>query len=400
MRAWRSVVAGAGVLVMLTAGAGRAGDWPQWRGPNRNGISDEGGWKPAALNSATIAWRASIGEGYASPVIADGKVYATGNSNGQDHVHCFDAASGERVWSQGHPARGGDKYAGPRATPAVEDGKVFAMSREGDVLCLDAGTGRVIWRKSLVAEAGIANLRWGLSGSPLVMGDLLILNAGSSGMALKKGTGAVAWSGGTGAGGYASPVAMTLGGKPGVLLFGAEALMGVAADTGAVLWSHTWKTSYDVNAPDPIPSGDKVYISSGYGSGCALLDLTRTPPAVVWQNKLIASHFACSILRDGYLYGCDGNAGKGRLRCLEFETGKDVWTEETGFSSLIMVDGKLLILHEAGKLTIADASPKGFNRLSEAQVLDRKLCWTAPSFAGGRVYCRNQPGDLVCVDLR
>lgn len=398
-----SVLVHGAVAVLIGAGAGTAGagDWPQWRGLNRNGISDEGGWNPRALDGgAKIAWRASIGAGYAVPVVANGKLYATGNSNGLDHVHCFDAGSGKLVWTQGHPAKGGDKYAGPRATPAVADGKVFAMSREGVVLCLDAVTGRVFWRKSLVDEEGIANLRWDLSGSPLVQGDLLVLNAGSSGMALNKDTGAVVWSGGSGTGGYASPVACTLAGKPAFLIFGAEALMGVTADTGKVLWSHAWKTSYDVNAPDPIASGDRVYISSGYGSGCALLDVSQTPPTVVWQNKLIASHFACSILRDGYVYGCDGNAGKGLLRCLEFETGKNVWTEDTGFSSLIMVDGKLLILHEAGMLTIADATPKGFTRLSAAQVLDRKVCWTSPSFADGRAYCRNQPGDLVCVDLR
>lgn len=400
-RGYTQVIAGS-VTASLLAASALAGDWPQWRGPNRNGMSDEGGWNPKALEGgAKVAWRASIGEGYASPVIAGGKVYATGNSNGQDRVYCFDAASGALLWNQGHPAEGGgDAYKGPRATPAVEGGKLFAMSREGAVVCLDAADGKVVWRKNLVADAGIANLNWGLAGSPLVVGDLLILNAGSSGLALKKDTGAVAWSTGTGVGGYASPVACTLDGKPGLLIFGAEALFGVTADSGKVLWSHPWKTSYNVNAPDPVPLGSKVFISSGYGSGSAVLDLAQTPPAVVWQNKLIASQFASSILREGYLYGCDGNAGKGRLRCVEFETGKEVWAEDTGFSSLILVDGKLLILHEAGKLTIAEATPKGFARLSEAQALDRKLCWTAPAFSGGRVYCRNQPGDLVCIDVR
>ncbi len=392
-----SVVA---LAAVLGARSPRAGDWPQWRGPDRTGISQEKGWNPGALEGgAKVVWRASIGTGYASMAIAGGKVYTAGNSNNEDRVVCLDAATGRQLWSQGAPARSGGGHAGSRATPTAEAGRVYMLNRDGLVLCLDAADGKVVWRRNLVKDNGMKNLGWGFSASPLVLGERVILNAGDRGVALNKSNGEVVWSTGPGPAGYASPVVCTLGGQPGLLIFGQNKLFGVDAAAGKELWSFEWKTSWDVNAPDPIPVGNKVFITSGYGRGCAVIDVAATPPVAVWQNKLISSQFASAVLIDGCIYGCDGNTGTGRLRCVEFVSGKERWSEEVGFASLIAVDSKLLVLNESGMLTVANAAPEGFVRLSAAKVLDGKICWTAPAFSGGRVYARSHPGDLVCVDL-
>lgn len=383
----------------LVAASLQGADWPRWRGAAADGISSESGWNPAALSSTSaVAWQVQVGEGFSSMAIAGGRLYTMGNDNGQDTVWCLDAASGKEVWKHSYACDKGS-HAGPRATPAVDGARVFTLSREGHLLCLDAGKGAVVWQKNVVADFKAENLGWGLSGSALVVGDKLLVNAGKTGLCLDKNTGAPVWTGTPGKGGYATPVFFELRGKPFLAMFGQKSVSGVALADGAVAWSHPWETSYDVNAADPIFSDGKLFISSGYDRGCALLDVSGAAPVVVWENRSMRSHIQNCVLWKGCLYGVDGNTGGGKLRCLDFATGQEKWSEDTGFGTLILVDGKLLVLNEKGLLTIGEAKPTGFVRLAEGKVLGRKVCWTAPAFSGGKVYCRNQPGDLVCVDL-
>jgi len=181
-----------------------------------------------------------------------------------------------------------------------------------------------------------------------------------------------------------------------VAIFAAKEIVGVVAATGKIVWQFPWKTSYDANIGDPIISGNTVFVCTGYNRGCALLKIEGSNVTEVWQNKNMRNHFNCSVLWQGYVYGFDE---KKELRCLDFKTGQMKWSKGgLGKGSLMIADGKLIILSERGKLVIAEASPEGFRELASVQILTGK-CWTVPVLANGRIYARNANGQLVCIDV-
>jgi outer membrane protein assembly factor BamB len=388
-----AVLVGAG-LVSVTIGA----DWPQFRGPNRDGISQEKGWVKTGT-VARIVWEGQVGAGYSAVAIKGGRLYTMGNRGGMDVVACLDAVTGTGIWEYAYPCQAGS-YPGPRCTPTVEGDSVYAISREGVLLCLDAGKGTVLWQCALAKEVGLKVPGWGLSGSPLVVGNLVIVNAGARGLAVDKATGMVKWSSGGGGSGYASPVLFKQGRVSAVLVFAAKGIEAVESATGKELWSHPWKTGYDVNAADPLVIGDKVLISSGYDKGAALLSVAGTACKVEWENKNLASHFSSPILWGSSVYGNSGNVGRGaELRCIDPATGAVRWSrKEIGFGSLILADGKLIVLNEKGVLSVAEASPEGYSELWSQKVLDG-TCWTMPTLCNGLIYCRNDKGRLVCLNL-
>jgi len=384
--------------VVLSGSAIHAADWPNYRGANYDGISSETGWQSTWREAPAISWKASLGWGFASMAVNKGRVYAMGNVDDNDIVYCFDADSGKELWKQSYscPLYKKNHEGGPAATPTVEGDGVYVFSKNGDALRLDANTGEVVWHKNLTKELDLENLTWYFSGSPLVVGDVVILNAGTAGVGLDKADGRVVWQNGKGPAGYATPVPATIGGQKCVVLFTLDEVLGVVAETGKILWRHTWKTKYDVNAADPIPVGDTVFISSGYNKGCCLVKVSGAQCEEVWNNKNMRNHFNCSVLWKGHLYGFDEST----LACLDFKTGQSKWAQRgLGKGSLMLADGKLVILSERGKLVIADASPQEFKELASAQILEGK-CWTVPVLANGRIYARNAAGDLVCVDVR
>jgi len=392
------------IITMATEPAVRAADWPNYRGPDHNGVSKEAGWRTAwpAQGPKTL-WKASLGPGFASMAVCGGRVYAMGNVQDRDVVYCLDAVTGKEVWRQSYPCPLFAKMheGGPCATPTVQGGQVYVFSKNGDVLCMDANTGQVVWHKNLVKDLGLENLTWYFSGSPLIVDDLLILNAGKSGVALRKADGGLAWQNGTDPGGYASPVPYEAAGRKAAILFACREVFGVDAATGKVLWSHPWRTDYDINAADPIMVEDKVFISSGYNTGCALLKIDSGQVTEVWRNKAMRNECYGSVPWEGSLYGFDGQVGgSGKLTCMDAGTGQVRWSQAgMGTGTLMIADGRLVILSERGKLVIAKASPERFEELASAQILTGK-CWTVPVLANGLIYARNAAGDLVCVDVR
>ncbi len=380
-----------------------AADWPNYRGSDYDGISDETGWQSEWAEAPEIAWKKSLGWGFASMAISDGHAYAMGNVDAKDILYCFDAVTGKELWKQSYPCPLYKKMheGGPAATPTVDGDAVYVFSKNGDVLRVAAKTGKVVWHKNIAKELGLKQLIWYFSGSPLVVDDLVILNAGSAGVALNKADGSVVWENGKDAAGYASPVPFTSGGKKCVLLFARQDLFCVEAATGKILWSHEWKTKYDINSADPVIVGDMIFISSGYNKGCTLLKIDGGKVTEVYNNKNMRNQCNCSVLWKGHVYGFDGQVGgKGKLACMDVKTGKVKWAQGgLGTGSLMLASGKLVVLGEKGKLAIVDASPAGYKELASAQVLKGK-CWTVPVLANGRVYARNAAGDLVCVDVR
>lgn len=381
-------------LILVAAAAllsrGYAADWHQWRGPSRNGKTSES-VKPWGRTGPRRLWSAQIGEGYAGVSVVGNRVYAMGNSAGQDTVYCLDANSGKVLWRHSYRQGAGD-YGGPRSTPTVDGSAVYTLSRDGIACSLNSATGRPNWQKDLRKELGLQTPQWGFAGSPLVYAGKVIYNVGTTGVALD-GTGRVAWKSGTGASGYASPVAYQVGGQKGVALFTANSLVGVDPNSGRVLWQHPWQTQYDVNAADPVFVGDTVFISSNYGRGAALLKLAGGRPSVVWENRNMKNHVNSSVYAARGIFGNDENT----LKCLDFGSGAERWRMRgLGKGGLIVAGDKLLVLTERGELILANATPAAYQELARAQVMGG-TCWTHPVLANGKIFCRNHEGELVCL---
>jgi outer membrane protein assembly factor BamB len=312
----------------------------------------------------------------------------------------MDAETGEVVWTY-PPLKGGKATGGETtATPTVADGQVFALNNNGMFLCLDAAKGQLQWSKK-VSEFGVKAGGWALSGSPLVLGDNVIMDLGVI-FILNRKTGELVSKMGSQTAGYSSAIVFSRGNEKLATSFDAAGLSIYTLAGGQPVAKYPWETSYKVNAATPIVSGDKIFISSGYGRGCALLKLEGNALKKVWENKEMNNHCQTCVLSGGYLYGVHGQQGQSSsLRCLEFETGLVKW-DQKGLKvggGLMLADGKLFVMVDGGELLVAEASPAGYKQLARASVLSG-VCWTVPVVANGRVYCRSQGGDLAGVDLR
>ena len=376
-----------------------AADWPCWRGPDRNGISKETGLNLAGIS--TKNWNVKIGVGYSSVTVADGRIYALGNLNGEDTISCLDAVTGKKIWRYSYSCSKGKGYVGPRATPVVANGKVYAFSRKGQLNCIDSKTGRFLWALD-VRKFGAKNLSWQFSGSPIVIDGMVILNAGKNGMAFDAETGKKVWAS-SGRGGYATPMPFKYHKKHYVAIFGFDTLFIVQPKNGNVVASAPWQTKYNVNAADPVltQSGDGIFISSGYGNAGALFKFTGRSLKQVWKNKNLKTHISTPVLLKGNLYGADGNTGRGSLVCVDLKTGCERWREKSaGYGSCIVADGKIFYLRDRGVLIVCKASPKGFAKLASVKLFHGRQNWTVPVLANGRLYCRGSQGDLVCMNLK
>ena len=373
-----------------------ADDWPQWRGANSDGVSAESGWSTQwPRTGPKVLWKKAVGKGYSAVSVSDGRAYTMGNVSNVDNVYCFDAATGKVIWQQSYNCSASNQFHGTRATPTVDGPFVYTHSREGHVYCFDAKTGKVIWKKNLADELGAKVPKWGLAASPVVEGDVLIINIGTAGTALDKLSGEVLWTTGTEVAGYSTPYVYEDNGKKRVAVFAAKKIMGLDFSTGKTLWEFPWTTKYGVNATTPIVFDEKVFISSGYDFGCVMLDISKSKPKILWKHTNMRNHFNSSVLWEGHIYGFDEKM----LKCLDAGTGKVLWAQGgMGKGSLMIADGKMVIMGEDGTLAVAPASPKGYKAQASAKVLDG-VCWTVPVLSGGRIYCRNDQGHLVCLDV-
>ena len=402
MRTWdRGAAAAALAAVMvLSLGIGAA-DWPRWRGPQCDGVSPETGWEVWGEEGPKELWRVQIGKGFSSVAVAGGKLYTMGNTDNVDTVWCLDAATGKVIWTHTYPCPL-NQYPGPRMTPTVDGDAVYTLSREGHLYCLGAADGKVRWNLHVGEVFGVrqTKYRWGYACSPLVIGDKLILDLGKT-LALEKQTGKLIWTSGNDEAGFSSPTVMDVAGTPCVTSFTAHGLVLVAVADGKEMARYQWKTMYEINSATPIPLGDKIFISSGYGRGCALLAAGASGLTKIYENTAMRNHCNPSVLYQGHLYGLDGQMGASEsLKCLEFETGEVKWAQRgMRVGGLMIAGGRIIAMLDRGTLLIAEASPDGYKELARATVLGGR-CWTHPVLAGGRIYCRsNEEGELVCIDV-
>src|SRR4051812_48131876 len=394
------------LLLLLVAGGLRAvaSDWPQWRGPDRNGVSREKGWLDVwPEQGPKIAWKAKVGLGFSSFVVGNGRALTAGHEGDQDTLFCFDALSGKIAWKHSYPADLGDKYfqGGTTGTATIDGEKVYWLSRWGDLFCFEAASGKILWQRNLQKEEQVRIPTWGFAGAPTVHENFLVLNVREFGMALDKNTGKTIWESPNKDSGYSTPLPIEQDGKWNLLMSSGEAYIAADLTTGKELWRMKWLTEYGVNAADPIPAGDTIFISSGYGKGAALIKPKNgAEPEVLWKSKVLRTQQAPGVLIGDFVYGVDGDAGSpAPLKCIEVKTRKEKWSYPLNFGALSAADGKLIVISSAGELMVAPASPEGFKPSAQAQVLGSS-CWAVPVLANGFIYCRNSKGDVAAVDVR
>jgi outer membrane protein assembly factor BamB len=338
----------------------------------------------------------SLGEGFSSFAVANGSLFTQGVKGGKQYLIAVDAKTGEIVWETQHGKpythrRGG----GPRGTPTVDGGRVYALGGDGNLICADAATGDKIWERHLLKTYGGRNITWGISESPLVDGDRLIVNAGGPGasiVALDKSTGRELWKTQSDEAGYSSAVAVDIGGVRQYLLFTGEAAVGVLATNGELLWRYTPVSNTTANIATPVVRDNLVFFSSSYGTGCALLRLDSsggaTTASEVYFNRDMRNHYGSSILIDDHLYGFSGRI----LTAMEFETGEVAWRDRSvGKGQMIHADGRLYILSDDGVVGLVDPDPSQYREISRFEIGSREFpTWTLPVISDGILYLRDQ----------
>lgn len=386
------------------AAAAKQGYWPRWSGPNSDFISRETGWSSKwPKQGLRVDWETNVGIGFSSVSVVDGRLLTMGHRDGRDYVYCLDAKSGKQHWSYDYKCELVDNLheGGPGSTPTINKDRVFTLSREGHLFCFDVRTGDVHWTKRLQTELGVKMPDWGFTCSPLVLDKKLILEAGRT-SAFDTRTGEKLWQTKLYRPGYGSPRAFQRHKEMLVAVLNNDKLLVVNANDGTEVASFPWTTHFKTSSTTPIVHDDTIFLSTGYNQGCALLRWQGDELELVYENREMRNHMNNSVLWNGYLYGIDGNSHNPRtcrLVCMNYETGKVAWKKRGfGCGSLMLANGKLVILSDRGTLVLAEASPREYRELGRTELFDER-CWTVPVVVAGRVYCRNAAGDLVCVNL-
>jgi len=376
-----------------------ANDWPQWRGPHRDGTTLTPLDPAFGKGGPDIEWSANIGVGFTGVTIADGKAFTAGWDDGQTTFVCFEANTGDKKWSHSFPTKKYDNLnvGGPSGTAAYDNGRVYHMARDGRLICYDADTGDVKWDKPLASEYGVKVPRWGFSGSPVILGDELYIDVGRI-VALNKTTGKEIWKTDNLGPAYSTPAPFTYEGKDYLAVFPETGLYVLQRDSGKQVAHYKWKTQYGVNAATPVIVGaNGIFISSDYNTGCAMLTFDGSDLKSVWENKNLKNQMCTSLYIDGYLYGFDSS----KLTCLNAETGEEMWNQRgLGRGTVIAAGKTLVVLSDTGEVLTAPATPRGFKPVSKVRVIDGDdTIWTAPTLANGKLYVRGSRGRLVCVDV-
>jgi outer membrane protein assembly factor BamB len=389
-------------------GLGKPG-WPRWRGPNGDGISRETDWDPMALaGGLEVLWSVDVGIGYSSVVFSGNRLLTLCRAE-DSLLICLEADTGAELWSYQFDER----YL-CQPTPCTDGRFVYALHTKGELVCLNVNNGELRWKRHIGEDFGAETLRYGYAQSPVLAGDILLLNVNKSGIGVNKKTGELVWASEPHTiklyeGYYATPVVYERNGSTYALLFSGTGLFAVDVKSGEPMWFHEWMIheykdrSQHCNAADPVLFGDEVFISSSQRlERCALLSVGGGEPRVVWQNENLRNHFSSSVLVDGYLYGFDNSAGSpNALRCLEWQTGKVIWEKQMRIASITAAGDRLIVL-EGSRLHILRATPSAYTEITSCELpveLGIHKWWTPPVLYRGRIYCRNYTGDLVCIDV-
>jgi len=379
-------------------------NWPQWRGPNRDGISKETGLlKQWPAEGPPLAWKATgAGRGFSSFSVANGKLYTMGLRGDREFIIAFDVATGKEAWAtaNGNAFRN-DRGDGPRGTPTVDGDRVYALGGSGDLSALDARTGKVVWTKNILKDFGGRNITWGISESPLIVGDKLLVNPGgpdASMVALNKSDGSVIWKSQSDKAGYSSAIPVQINGGTQVVFFTSQRAVGLDLKDGRLLWEYAKPSNNVANAATPIARGNRVFISSDYGTGGGVVEIKPDSTAQeIWFSKEMRNHHSSSVLVGDYLYGFSSAI----LTAIKFDTGEIAWRDRSvGKGSLVYADGRLYCFSERDVVGLVEATPTGYVEKGRFRIEAGDLeTWTHPVVAGGRLYLRDQD-TIYAYDVR
>jgi len=396
-------IACACLAVAITALPLSADDWPQFRGPNRDGHSAETGinknWNDKQPREM---WRANLSDnGFAGPSVANGKVFIIDHQGNEDVVRALNLETGKQQWEFRYAETARHNYGYARATPTVDEGNVYTASFSGQLHCLKEADGSVVWSRNIVKDFKGKLPTWMHAASPVVDGDKLIVPPGGPNAflaALNKANGETIWQGGGSDGAsYSTPAIATIGGRKQYVLGAAKSFLGIDAADGKVLWSYPWVTRYDVNAATPLVINDHVFFTSGYNHGCILVKIGPKGAEKVWENKEMQSHFNSPLLAGRYIYG---TGDPGFLMCIDPQTGKTTWKEK-GFEKggIIAIDGTIIALDGArGDVVMVKLAPESYQELGRFKPLGGRS-WTPPIVANGKLIIRNNK-TIACYDLK
>jgi outer membrane protein assembly factor BamB len=428
-----------------------ADDWPQFRGPRRDGISQEKGWLTKwPEKGLEVLWKVPVGRGYSNVAVANGRVYTlglrprepAGKDSQEETVTCLDESTGKILWQFAYAVPSGQAFPGARSTPTVEGKVLYVYGQYAELFCLNAETGKVVWQKLLVRELGAQNVTYGYAASPLIYGDLVIVPARilvgkapkdsvvrpSSNallLAFNKKTGEEVWrvyheSHHLGGGYYACPTACVLNGKPCLVYHTGNACLGLEPSTGKILWKHAFSDEdllrangrNGITAQEPVVLGNRVICcihpdnSNGLG---VCLEVNDDKVKEVWRDKLLDNYTCCNILWKGHVFGINHNDTTSRigpLYCFDVKTGKKQWEKKAAGGSFTLVDGKFLTF-TGEQVILIEASIEAYKELARSQklFLPDEISYPyshriAPVLSNGRIYCRSQSGILVCLDVR
>lgn len=386
-------------LALLGWTAAVRADWPNYRGPNHDGISNESGLKADWKDAIPFVWDRNVGSAFSSFACVDKRVYTCGTQDGKQVLFCLDADDGRVLWQSAfepeyREAQGGD---GTRATPTVHDGRVYILGAKGKLLCVDATTGTELWSKQFNHPP-----QWGYSASVLVEGNRIVTTAGrdqGAVVAFDRISGELMWKSGDEPPGYCTPYPFTMNGTRYIVGFTGKSVLIVEAATGREVWRREWETAYHVNAAAPIFHDGHLFVTSGYDTGSGLFKLRTDGDKLagdeVWRSKVLLSKFQSALLHEGKLYASDQNS----LACVDFITGKEEWRKRRiRNGTMTLAQGHLFLLTEEGQLQIAPPSAAGWEPVSTADILSDR-CWSAPVIHRGRLFVRNLE-RVACFDLR
>ena len=431
------------LLLPILSAAENESDWPQWMGPQRDGVWRESGILQKFPEAGPkIRWRTPIGSGYAGPAVAAGKVVlldrtlATGAKNpanpfdrgsiaGQERVICLNESDGKEIWKHEYDAPYTVSYpSGPRATPLISGGKVYTLGTEGHLFCLDLANGKVLWSKDFKKEYGIQSPMWGFAAHPLLDGNKLICMVGGVGqtvIAFDKDSGKEIWKALSATQtGYCPPVIYEAGGKRQLIIWHPDSINALDPETGAVYWTHPFAVKAGLSVPMPRKMGDMLFVTSFYNGPVALkLDSEKPAVTLLWKGTSNSEHntdklhsiMPTPFLEDGHIYGV---CSYGQLRCLEAATGKRLWEtfaatggkQDRWANAFLIKNGDRFFLpNEKGDLIIAKLSPKGYEEISRCHLIEptsdamkRPVVWSHPAFANKSIYLRNDT-EIVCASL-
>jgi len=389
-------------------------DWPCWRGSRYDGKSDATGIRKDWSGGLRKLWevrylcQGNVAATWSAPVIQGNRLVVPGRDADNDLLFCLDPADGKLWWYRSYPAKAKPEHGpGPRATPAINDERIYTFGRSGHLTCWQLSDGEQLWQRDVRDDGGEVPT-WGYASSPLVYGGKVIVQAGGGALAIAydKITGEEAWRAMEGPAGYAAPVPMAVGDSTVLLIFHGEGLAALNPADGTKLWNAPWPTRHDVNAATPVVVGAKVFITSDYGAGGELLAVSESDYEVLWKNKAIASHHSDAAIVGDYLYGYSGHSdqNRGHFKCLALDTGEEQWsTGELGWGTTVQVDGHLICLDIKGNLFLVKPDPgelRIVTRFPKAipKVSAKGHTWTIPVIANGKLYLRYRQ-RLICYDL-